>query len=39
MYPARGSPKKIGPPEEVLPVGPEEKDVFMKGDEGMDEVY
>ena len=28
----------MGPPEEVLPVGPEEK-VLMKGEEGAEEVY
>jgi hypothetical protein len=28
----------MGPPEEVLPVGPEEK-VLMNGEEGAEEVY
>lgn len=32
MYPARGSPKKIGPPEEVLVAA--EKGLLMKGDVG-----
>jgi len=41
VYPASGSPKKIGPPDEVLvlPIGPEEKELLMKGEEGAEDVY
>lgn len=35
MYPARGSPKKMGPPEEVpVPAGPHEKGLLIKGEVG-----
>jgi hypothetical protein len=37
VYPARGSPKKIGPPEVEADEGPVEKGLFLKGDVG-DEV-
>jgi hypothetical protein len=33
VYPAKGSPKKIGPPEEVpVPADPVEKGLLRKGD-------
>ena len=33
VYPASESPKKMGPPEEVDPVGPVEKGLLIKGEE------
>jgi hypothetical protein len=34
VYPARGSPKKIGPPEVEADEGPVENGLLMKGDVG-----
>jgi hypothetical protein len=37
VYPAKGSPKNIGPPEDVpVPAGPEEKGLLVKGEVGDD---
>lgn len=40
MYPAWGSPKKIGPPEvEVAEDGPEEKGLLMNGEVGEEVLW